>query len=236
MYMDSTFYYLPIGNGVSQISVIEKCSLPFDNIEVNIPSMIECITNDFEGFHENIMVKQNQTGLYDTYGFDFSPEYPKINDFIKQFTRDDIVLGNWCMQYNDNCVKYKECVRNYQSLMEDGRPMIVLCKAKMPDVITLKNFLSKKYENRVFYYLVATKDISNTENVFTIQPEKNGMGNETIIWEIAINNIKLHHASRNKLPITRVAPPAARPALTIELNPPKKNNIRSEFKLAFIEK
>lgn len=235
--MDSTFYYLPIGNDVSQISVIEKYTLPFDNVAVTIPAIIECITNNFEGFHENIMVKQNQTGLYDKYGFDFSKDYPKINDFVKQFTCDDIVLGNWCMQYNDNCIKYKECIENYRAMMEGDRPMIVLCKAKMTDAITLQNFFSKKYEKKVFYYLVATKDISNTENIFTIQPEKNGMGNETIIWEIAINNIKLHHASRNKMPIARVIPSSSRPTLTIELKPSaKKNNIRNEFKLAFVEK
>ena len=236
MYMDSIFYYLPIGNDVSQISAIEKCGLPFDNIRVNIPSMIECISNVFEGFHENIMVKQNQTEIYDTYGFDFSPEYPKINDFVKQFTSNDIVLGNWCMQYNDNCIKYKDCIAKYNSIMESGQPVIVLSAAKMMDVITLKNFLSKRYETQTFYYLVATREISTTENVFTIQPEKNGIGNEAMIWEIAINNIKLHHASRNKLPVTRVIQQSSRPTFKIELNPPKKNNIRSEFKLAFVEK
>jgi len=57
--MDWTFYYLLFGNGVSQISVIEKCGLPFKNKEVNIPSMIECITNEFV---KNIMAK-NQSKI-----------------------------------------------------------------------------------------------------------------------------------------------------------------------------
>ena len=233
--MDSIFYYLPIGNDTAHI--IEKNGLPFDNIAVNIPSVIECITNNFEGFHENIMVKQNQTELYDKYGFDFSKEYPKINEFVKQFTSDDIVLGNWCMQYNENCIKYKDCIENYRAMMGGDRPIMVFCRAKMADVITLKHFFSKQYENQTFYYLVATKEISTTENVFTIQPEKNGISNEPMIWEIATNNIKLHHASRNKSPIARAIPSSSRPKLMIELKPSaKKNNIRNEFKLAFVEK
>lgn len=243
MYMEQQFYYLPIGSESSPANVLDKSKTSdymrlFSKISPCVNAMIECITNDFEGLHENIRISSTCPTICDKYGFDYTAGYAKIHEYIAQFNVDNIVLGDWCIQYSDNNQKYGVYIEEFKKCMEDDVPVIVMVKSNLKDVVLLKDFLEKQYDHKVFYFLVATCESGMHENIFTIQPEKTGIGNEHVSWEIVLNNIKAYHLNKNvKMPQRNIlAGGIHRQEHVIHLKSAKKNNIRSGFKLAFSEK
>ena len=243
MYMEQQFYYLPIGKQVSPANALDKCNITdylrlFSRISPSVNAVMECIINDFEGIHENIRISSTCPTICDKYGFDYTYNYPKIHEYIAQFNVDNIILGDWCIQYSDNNQKYGICIEEFKKCMEDDVPVIVMAAYPMKEIVLLQDFLSKQYDHKMFYFLVATGESSVHENIFTIPPEKSGMMNDYVSWEIILNNIKAFHSSKNvKIPQRNVVMGGIpRQEHAIHLKSAKKNNIRSGFKLAFIEK
>jgi len=243
MYMEQQFYYLPIGKDNTPANALDKCNITdymrlFSKLLPSANVIVDCITNDFDGMHENIRISKTCSTICDKYGFDYTCNYPKIHEYLSQFNVDDVVLGDWCMQYSENNQTYCKYIEEFKKCMEDDVPVIVMAKYPMKDIVVLQDFFTKQYDHKVFYFLVATSDIGVYENIFTIQPEKHGMGNEHVSWEIALNNIKAFHGSKNaKIPQRSVVMGGIqRQEHVIHLKSAKKNNIRSGFKLAFSEK
>lgn len=243
MYMEQQFYYLPIGNESSPANVLDKSKTSdyirlFSKISPSMNAIIECITNDFEGMHENIRISSTCPTICDKYGFDYTASYAKIHEYIAQFNVDNIVLGDWCMQYSDNNQKYGAYIEEFKKCMEDDVPVIVMAKSTVKEIMLLQDFFAKQYDHKVFYFLVETGENGLYENIFTIPLEKSGMMNDYVSWEIILNNIKAFHSSKNaKIPQRNVVMGGIpRQEHVIHLKSAKKNNIRSVFKLAFSEK
>lgn len=241
--MEQQFYYLPIGKDSSPANALDKCKINdyirlFSNIMPSMNAIIECITSDFDGMHENIRISNTCSTICDKYGFDYTFGYPKIHEYLAQFNVDDVILGDWCMQYSDNNEAYCKYIEEFKKYMENDVPVIIMAKSNLKDICLLQDFFAKHYPHKLFYFLVATTENGVYENIFTIQPEKHGIGNEHVSWEIAINNIKAYHKNKNvKMPLRNVVVnDIHRQEHVIHLKSAKKTNIRSGFKLAFSEK
>ena len=174
-------------------------ALPFDWIQSNVYSLDKCFEENFAGFHKNLRYNSSKTRLIDAYGFEYPHDYPLGNTTADINTIGEGVIGetsgksicaNYMDYYNIVYEKYKRRIHRFLNIMNDEKPIIVLCRYHTYHVLKLQEILLKNYKKENIYFVNSSNEPVETDKIINVFTEKNNIWNEIAIWESGIEHMK----------------------------------------------
>lgn len=196
--MDYNFFSL--GSDCSPASALRhlnlrEFALPFDWIVSNSSSIEKCITNNFDKFHTNLKFNNNKQRLIDEYEFEFPHDYPFTNTTIDTNNLGEGVFGeekgksiieNWKDYYLIVKEKYNRRIERFKNILNDTKPIIVLCRHSTNEVLKIQH-LFIKYYNKDIYFINSNREIFENDRIINIYTEQNGIWNDPNIWKSKID-------------------------------------------------
>ena len=198
-----SFNYLTIGYDCSPAGALKNLNLrefalPFDWVVSNINTLQKCFETDFQNFHKNLVFNYNKSRLIDHYGFQFPHDYPLIGITYGENTIGEGVFGEengkcitdkWNDYYGIVLDKYNRRIERFKNIINDTKPIIVLCRYSTGDVLKLQNLFIKYYKVTNIYFINSSNELFENDNIKNIYTEKNNQWNDSNIWKKGIDDI-----------------------------------------------
>jgi hypothetical protein len=197
MFGDSTikWNFITIGKDCSPATALKnmglrKEALPFDWVESKVNALDKCFAENFERFHTKLYKNKIKTRMIDSYGFEFPHDYPTIQqDISGQLIPEYYIADGWESQYDVIKAKYGRRIDRFRNILSDPAPIIVLCRYYMSELRIIQTFFIKYYNKHNVYFVNATHESFENDNILCINPEKMGDWNNTKIWSEGISQI-----------------------------------------------
>jgi hypothetical protein len=193
--------YLTMGGECSPAAALRNLNLrefalPFDWIVSGIDSLNNCFEDNFVRFHKNLHFNSTKSRLIDEYGFQFPHDYPlntmkevesdSIGEGVFGEESGKIICDTW-KEYHDAVVcKYTRRIERFKLIINDMKPIVVLCRYNINDVLKLQQLFIKHYNRDDIYFINSTNEVFKNEKIRNIYTEKNGIWNDSTIWKEGI--------------------------------------------------
>ncbi len=196
--------YLTLGYDCSPAAALRNLNLrsfalPFDWIVSNIYNLEKCFEENFARFHTNLKYNYSKKRLIDDYGFEYPHDYPLENNKINEtnigegvFGEEDgkIICNNYMDYYNIVVDKYKRRIERFLNIINDEKPIILLCRYSTSDVLKLQEIFLTIYKKENIYFINSNSEIFENNKIINIFTERNDIWNESNIWEKGIEYMK----------------------------------------------
>jgi hypothetical protein len=178
---------------------LRDIALPFDWVVSNISALQNCFETNFENFHKNLVLNYNKTRLIDHYGFQFPHDYPLSH--MKDFENNNIgegvfgeengkfITDNWSNYYDIVLDKYNRRIERFKNIINDTKPIIVLCRYSTKDVLQLQKLFINYYKLKNIYFINSSNELFENDNIKNINTEKNNVWNDVNIWNECVDYI-----------------------------------------------
>tara|TARA_B100000900_G_scaffold164706_1_gene139800 strand:- start:8902 stop:9615 length:714 start_codon:yes stop_codon:yes gene_type:complete len=195
------FNFITIGYDCSpayalRILNMRPFALPFDWVESNITSLEKCFHTHFKFFYTKLRLNKKRTRLIDYHGFQFPHDYPTIKHTVPDdednFYNENIIVNNWSDFYKENLEKYKRRIERFNNILNDDKPIIILCRYPNSHVIFLRKLFIKYYNknNLIFVNSNPDKMFIKIDDTYILSCNTDiNTWNEAKIWEENILNI-----------------------------------------------
>jgi len=197
------FNYLTIGHDCSPAAALKNLNLrefalPFDWVVSNINSLELCFESNFEYFHKHLIFNNNNTRLIDYYGFQFPHDYPLIGTSVIENDVGEGVFGEengkcitdkWHDYYDIILNKYNRRIERFKNIINDTKPIIVLCRYNTSGVLELQRLFMKYYKIENIYFVNSYHEYFENDKIKNINTEKNDIWNDIDIWKQGIQDI-----------------------------------------------
>ena len=207
-----SFNYLTIGGDCAPAAALRnlnlrECALPFDWIVSNINSLQKCFETNFVNFHKKIVLNRTKTRLIDYYGFEFPHDYPlsHMNDVENNIgegafgeENGKCITDKWNDYYGIVLDKYNRRIERFKNIINEDKPIIVLCKYTTRDVLELQKLFIKYYKITNIYFINSSNEIFENDNIKNIYTEKNNLWNDVNVWKEGIYCIIKKINSKNR--------------------------------------
>jgi hypothetical protein len=198
-----SFNYLTIGYDCSPAAALRNLNLrdialPFDWVISNTTALQKCFETNFENFHKNLVFNFNKTRMIDHYGFQFPHDYPlsHMKDFENNIGEGvfgeeaGMVITDKWRDYCDIVLdKYNRRIERFKNIINDTKPIIVLCRYSTKDVLQLHKLFIKYYKLTNIYFVNSSNEVFENDNIKNINTEKNNVWNDVNIWNEGIEYI-----------------------------------------------
>ena len=202
------FNYISLGKDCSTAAALRGLNLrfealPFDWVVSNVFSLEACFKDNFLNYHKQLFFNKTQTRLIDTYGFQFVHDYPFMDDVSSNEINFIDKLGEGVFGENEKCIvedwmeyydivkeKYNRRVERFKNIMLDTKPIIALCRYSNREIFHLHYLFQKYYNKYNIYFVNSNKQPISHKNIINVFTEKNGIWNESAIWNNAIEEMK----------------------------------------------
>ena len=198
-----SFNYLTIGYDCSPAAALRglnlrEFALPFDWVISNIKILQRCFETNFEYFHKKLTFNYNKTRLIDHYGFQFPHDYPltnmtnfenNIGEGVFGEERGKFITEKWCDYYDTVLDKYNRRIERFKNIINDTKPIIVLCRYNTKDVLVLQELFIKYYKNNNIYFVNSCNEVFENDYIKNIYTEKDNKWNDINIWKEGIDDI-----------------------------------------------
>jgi hypothetical protein len=206
-----SFNYLTVGYDCSTAGALRNLNLreyalPFDWVVSSINALQMCFETDFENFHKKLVLNYNKTRLIDYYGFQFPHDYPlsHMSDFENNIgegafgeENGKTITDNWCDYHDIVLDKYNRRIERFKNIINDTKPIIVLCRYNTTDVLKLQKLFINYYKLKNIYFVNSSNELFENDNITNIYTEKNNVWNDVNIWKEGIDNIIKKINSKN---------------------------------------
>jgi len=196
------FNYLTIGFDCSPAATLKNLNLreyalPFDWVVSNINALQNCFETNFENYHKDLFFNYNKKRLIDSYGFQFPHDYPLSNmrDFENNigegvFAEENgkFITDKWNDYYEIVLDKYNRRIERFKNIINDTKPIIVLCRYTTLDVLKLHALFIKYYKIKNIYFINSCSEVFENANIKNIYTEKNNVWNDVNIWKECIDD------------------------------------------------
>ena len=198
-----SFNYLTIGYDCSPASALKDLNLrdfalPFDWVVSNIKSLQKCFETNFVDFHKKLVFNYNKTRLIDYYGFQFPHDYPlthmtnfenNIGEGVFGEENGKFITDKWYHYYGVVLDKYNRRIERFKNIINDTKPIIVLCRYNTKDVLELQELFIKYCKNKNIYFVNSCNELFENEYIKNIYTEKDNKWNDINIWKEGIDDI-----------------------------------------------
>lgn len=175
-------------------------ALPFDWIVTNIKGLNKCFEEDFSRFHTNLKYNHDKSRLIDDYDFEYPHDYPfenttdlnNVGKGVYGENKETSIVDNWHDYYEVIKEKYNRRIVRFRNIMHDTKPIIVLCRYHINDLIALYRLLINYYNKDNIYIINSSQVVSFniiSTNIISINTEINDIWNEGAIWKKYIDYI-----------------------------------------------
>ena len=190
------FNYLTIGYDCSPASALNglnlrEFALPFDWVVSNTKALQMCFETNFEYFHKNLTFNHNKTKLIDHYGFQFPHDYPLTNMTNFENNIGEGVFGEqcgkcitekWCDHYSVVLNKYNRRIERFNNIVNDVKPIVVLCRYNTKEVLELQSLFMKYYKKNNIYFVNSCKESFENDYIKNIHTETKNKDNDENVW------------------------------------------------------
>ncbi len=197
------FNYLTLGYDCSPATALKELNLrehalPFDWVVSTIPTLQMCFETNFGNFHKNLTFNYNQTRLIDHYGFQFPHDYPltnmtnvenNIGEGVFNEECGKVITENWYDYYSIVLSKYNRRIERFNNIINDTKPIIVLCGYNTDDVLKLRELFITYYNNNNIYFINSYNEPFENDYIINIYTEKDNKWNDINIWKEGINDV-----------------------------------------------
>ena len=197
-------YYVSLGYDCSPASVLRNLNLrefalPFDWVDtnhINHEIILNCITDDFRKFHQNIKLTPDGKRVVDAYGIQYPHDYPTTETISEHFEKMDVedhlydekqIVPNYADYTPKVLEKYARRIERFREIFTGNRPITVLYRGFYVQAQHIKLILETIYHRNDIVFILATHEkIFNDAKIICCNPDQNGQGNEAGIWLEAI--------------------------------------------------
>ena len=198
-----SFNYLTIGYDCSPAAALRglnlrEFALPFDWVVSNIKSLQKCFETNFVDFHKKLVFNYNKTRLIDYYGFQFPHDYPlthmtnfenNIGEGVFGEENGKFITDKWYHYYGVVLDKYNRRIERFKNIINDTKPIIVLCRYNTKDVLELQELFIKYCKNKNIYFVNSCNELFENEYIKNIYTEKDNKWNDINIWKEGIDDV-----------------------------------------------
>lgn len=194
--------FLTLGHDCSPAATLRNLNLrefalPFDWVVSNVGALYECFLTDFAKYHMNLQLNHARTRLIDEYGFQFPHDYPitgnadisesQIGEGVIGEERGKQIIENWRDYHGTVIEKYRRRIARFREMLVDPRPIIVLCRYSMRDVLILQQIFQNHFKRSDVFFVNSSKEVFENDKIINIDTEKNNVWNEAAIWKQGID-------------------------------------------------
>jgi hypothetical protein len=179
---------------------IRNEALPFDWVQTNLKSIINCIEDNFQKYHKNLVFNFTKSRLVDSYGFQFPHDYPfnlnnidkeKLGEGIFGEEKDKQIIDNWSEYHSIVLEKYNRRINRFYNYLNSKNPVIFLCRDyNVNNINYFSSYLKKKFKKDNIYFIISSNENFKNNYIISCNTEKNGKWNDIDIWLEAINELK----------------------------------------------
>ncbi len=198
-----TFNYLTIGYDCSPAAALKglnmrEFALPFDWVVSNVNTLQMCFETNFKDFHKELTFNHNKTRLIDHYGFQFPHDYPltnmtnvenNIGEGVFNEECDQFITDTWYDYHSIVLTKYNRRIERFNNIINDTKPIIVLCRYNTDDVLKIRELFIKYYKNNNIYFINSYNEPFENDYIKNINTEKDNKWTDINIWKEGINDI-----------------------------------------------
>jgi len=195
--------YLTLGHDCSPAAALKNLhlrdfALPFDWVVANVHILEKCFQSNFVHFHKNLVFNYHKTRLIDYYNFEFPHDYPltymsNVEDTIGEgvFGEENgkQITDKWMDYYDVVVEKYSRRIERFKNIINDTKPIIVLCRYNTKDMLKLQNIFMECYKLQNVYFVNSSNEIFENDTIVNVHTEKNNIWNEASVWKQGIDNI-----------------------------------------------
>lgn len=196
------YNFLTLGADCSPSSALRSLdlrefALPFDWVVTNIYGLEMCFKEHFQHFHRNLSFNQNKTRMIDQYGFEFPHDYP-LTDISNNESVGEGVFGeengktitdNWINYYDIVKSKYDRRIERFLTIVNDPKPIILLCRHSIYSVIKLQELFNNVYNKTNIIFINSSSEPFETPTIKNVYTERNGIWNDSVLWKEAIDKV-----------------------------------------------
>jgi hypothetical protein len=196
------FNFLTIGYDCSTATALKNlnlrtAALPFDWVQSNINSIQLCFQDNFAKFHTNLKFNHSKTRLIDEYGFQFPHDYPfsdisnneTLGEGIFTEEKNKSIVEYWMNYYSIVKEKYDRIIKRFLNIVNDTKPIIVLCRYNTCEVLILQKLFLKYYNNNNIIFINSSSEVFSNTQIYNCYTEKNGIWNDISIWKEYIDMV-----------------------------------------------
>ena len=198
-----SFNYLTLGYDCSPAAALKglnlrEFALPFDWVVSNIKILQKCFETNFGYFHKNLTFNFNKTRLVDHYGFQFPHDYPLTNmdnfennvgEGVFGEERGKFISEKWSDYYGVVLDKYNRRIERFKNIVNDTKPIIVLCRYNTKEVLELQELFIKYFKNNNIYFVNSSNEVFENDRIKNIYTEKDNKWNDINIWKEGTDDI-----------------------------------------------
>lgn len=216
--------FMPLGHDCSPASALRSLgfrnfALPFDWVVSNPRAVQQCLRDDFAQYHTDISLTHGGTQLTDAYGFRFPHDYPfidmdgeqgEIGEGCYGVMHGRVIAPNWRTHYPMVKEKYNRRVVRFRELLSHSTdvPLIILCRYNAYDANMLYHMIHERCAQGRQVYMInwrvrakfeeLRKPPQNNDMIMHINPQQNGIWNDTLIWKHAIDGVLSQECNMGK--------------------------------------
>ena len=156
-------------------------ALPFDWVVSTRQALVQCIINDFEGYHTELRLISTKTRVVDKYGFLFPHDYPTVASIDKNNTieadgiayEEKVIVDHFELYSEKVISKYKRRIERFRAILRNDDPVIFLFRGCIRDAEYFKKLFSEKYHKENVCFVVATREENKDSTCIVVcDPEK----------------------------------------------------------------
>jgi len=199
----SDFNYITLGYDCSPAAALtglglRNYALPFDWVVSNVNALCLCLETDFDRFHTGLVLNNTHKKLIDSYGFEFPHDYPLNNNNVEMdrigegsIGEEDgkVITDKWVDYHEFVLDKYKRRIERFRNIMNDTKPVIVLCRHCTRDVLQIQQLFKRVYNKENLYFVNSTREGFENDKIKNIYTEQNNVWNDTNMWKIGFEYI-----------------------------------------------
>ena len=108
------------------------------------------------------------------------------------------ITDKWNDYYGIVLDKYNRRIERFKNIINEDKPIIVLCKYTTRDVLELQKLFIKYYKITNIYFINSSNEIFENDNIKNIYTEKNNIWNDVNVWKEGIYCIIKKINSKNR--------------------------------------
>ena len=103
--------------------------------------------------------------------------------------RGKFITEKWSDYYSVVLNKYNRRIERFNNIINDTKPIIVLCRYNTKDVLELQELFIKYYKNNNIYFVNSCNEPFENDYIKNIYTEKENNWNDINIWKEGISDI-----------------------------------------------
>ena len=98
------------------------------------------------------------------------------------------IVDNWRDYHGIVMEKYRRRIERFRQIVRENKPIIVLCRHNIENVLWLQVCFEKYYHLTNVFFVNSCEEVFENDRILNIFTEKNGEWNDSEIWREGVDS------------------------------------------------